>query len=402
MQNKADILGKWAVSPWNYSEDVLKEISLPSEPVFHDQTLRDGVQFSGIEFSDTEKVELAIKLGEIGNKRIEVGRISSDAKNLKVIERIATSGTGMETYGFVEMSIEDVKRAANCGLEGVVLCFPANDHAIVKKCGLTYSEVIKTAAGMLSTANDLGLKTVLFGTDASRATPAFYADLMQKILSQGNVDSLTFVDTIGGCSPIAIPCIMCFLKNMTQKPWEVHFHNDFGLATANTVLALAYGASVAHTTILGIGERAGNAAFQEVITILTAMFGTELGLKLDKLYDLCEFVSMATGFPVPKNSPIIGEKIFEIVNSNMLVFSTLPEELAVKYVFPFHWSVVGQQPASFALSSQCSLSELELVLKRGKITNVNEQLKRNVLNNIRNIAQIQKRSVCSEEILSML
>ena len=390
---------KWWVSHWNYCDDLLKELAFASPITIHDQTLRDGYQFSGIEFSADERVEIAARLGEIGVPRIEASRVSANRDDLDVIKRIVSLQTPAYVMGFVEMSAELVKYAADCGMSGVILCFPSNDHAIREKMGQTVESVIDVAVEMATTANALGLKTVLFPTDASRATPAVYKKMISDIAAASEFDSLTFVDTIGGCSPRSIPCIMKFLRTITDKPLEFHFHNDFGLATANAVAALTYGASAVHTTVLGIGERAGNASTEEVVMILRAMYSRDLGFKTALFYELSNYVSKAAGFPIAENKPIVGNKIFEVeCLENLASYIKVPENIAARYTFPYHWDVVGHPPMEPTLGAESTVEVLEHMFALLGIPVLGHQAMEHILEDMRQAAAREKRSFRKEDL----
>jgi isopropylmalate/homocitrate/citramalate synthase len=395
--------GKWFISPWNYDTTVRGNLSFQKEILLHDQTLRDGVQFSGIEFSDDEKVEIAARLDAIGVRRIEAGRISTDPAHLNVVKRICSARRNARIMGFVELSTDLIHRAADCGVDGVVLCFPSNEKVITEKMGSSVQEVARLAKQMVETANRLNLKTILFPTDAGRADPKHYASMIGEIMQSGRVDALTLVDTVGGCAPFAIPYIMAFLRTITDKPIEVHFHNDFGLAAANTLMALAHGASVAHTTILGVGERAGNAAFEEVALGLRILAGYDMGIALERLCDLSSYIAKAAALPITPNRPIVGAKIFEIeCLENLLGYYKVPEETAVKYTFPFKWDVVGHPPMDFAVGAETTPELFQIILNVLGKKEISDAGQKKLLAEIHRTAIAEKRSIPRTELLTLL
>lgn len=403
MSDQSIVDGKWSISHWNYHEALLKELAFDPDCIFYDQTLRDGLQFSGIEFSQDEKVEIVRRLGRIGIKRIEAGRVSTEQKDVDLVKRIVKLNCGARIFGFCEMSAELVKVAVDCGVEGVVLCFPTNNHGIVEKMGSSVEEVTKIAIEMARTANDLGMETVLFGTDAGRADPESYRQMIGRIAEQAHFDALTFVDTVGGCSPLAIPHIMKFLRTVTDKPLEAHFHNDFGLAVANSIAALACGVRAAHTTVLGMGERTGNAAMEQAAMVLLTMYDKDLGLDMAKLYELCHYVGNAASLPVSPNQPIVGSRIFEIeCRENLLGYFHPPPEVAAKYTFPYHWSLVGQNSVDVALGNETNPEALEIVLGLLDKADMAEAEKEKLLQSILTIAEKEKRSVPRKEIAEMI
>jgi isopropylmalate/homocitrate/citramalate synthase len=403
LQSNTENKEGWSVSHWNNCKELLEATEFAQKITIHDQTLRDGTQFSGIELSADDRVEIAARLAGIGVQRIEAGRVSDDPSNLDVIKRIVSLKTQAEIMGFVELSVDDVRRAADCGVDGVMVCFPSNEKAITEKMGIEVQAITDIAIEMVSVANSLGLKTIMFPTDASRATPDAYKKMITDIAREVNFDGLTFVDTIGSCSPRAIPFIFQFLRTFNDKPLEVHFHNDFGLATANTITALTYGASGAHTTVLGIGERAGNAAMEEVVMILLTMYGKNLGLKMERLYDLSMYVGKAAALQIAPNKPIVGNKIFEIeCYENLLGYFNVPEDVAVKYTFPFKWDIVGHPPMDVALGSESGIEALDIILHLSEKSSLSPEIKEKVLSTIKQKSLEEKRSFLKDEILSII
>jgi isopropylmalate/homocitrate/citramalate synthase len=268
--------------------------------------------------------------------------------------------------------------------------------------GSTVDEVLKLAIDMVKTAENLGLRIILFPTDASRAEADHYKKMISEVITAGKIESVTFVDTIGGCCTQAIPHIINFLKSFTSLPLEVHFHNDFGLATANTIAALTCGVSTAHTTVLGIGERSGNAAFEQVVMILKTMFDKDLSIKYEQISDLCRYVSKAANFPIPTNRPFVGEKIFEIeCLENLMGYLNSPQEIAIKYTFPYHWDVVGHRAADFSAGAETSEELFEIILKALNL-DISSERKQHILKTIQQRAISEKHSFVSNEIINLV
>lgn len=403
MSDSYEVKDKWSISHWNFCEALKSQLNFDSKIAIHDQTLRDGCQFSGVEFSPDERVEIAERLGQSGVHRIEASRISKNPKDIDVVKRIVSLKTPAKILGFCEMSTDLVKVAADCGVDGVMLCFPSNNHAIEEKMGSTVEAVTEIAIEMAQTANSLGLETILFLTDASRSTPAVYKKMVSDVAAAAKFDALTFVDTIGGCTPVAIPHIVEFLRTVTDKPLEFHFHNDFGLATANTIAALTCGASTAHTTVLGVGERSGNASMEEVVTILRTMYGKDIGIDLTKLYELSHYVSAAAALPIAPNKPLVGDKIFEIeCLENLESYIKVPEDIAIKYTFPYKWDLTGHPPATVAMGTESTMEILDYVLGLIGKSIPDAEAKKKALKTIQEKSLTEKRSFSVEEVSKII
>ena len=168
-------------------------------------------------------------------------------------------------------------------------------------------------------------------------------------------------------------------------------------------MALSHGASVAHTTVLGVGERAGNAAFEEVALGLRILAGCDMEIAFERLYDLSNYVAKAAALPISPNRPIVGGKIFEIeCLENLLGYYKVAEETAVKYTFPFKWDVVGHPPMDFAVGAETTLELLQCILKMLGRENVSESGQKTILAEIHRRAIAEKRSIPRTELLQLL
>jgi isopropylmalate/homocitrate/citramalate synthase len=204
------------------------------------------------------------------------------------------------------------KRAADCGVKGIVVEIPSSEHIIKYAYKWPLEKAIELSVEATQLAKELGLYTVFFPIEMSRAEMNWVLTLIERVATEGHMDALAIVDTIGGLAPSAIPNLIRKVKARINKPVEVHFHDDFGMGAANTVLALAAGADVAHTTIMGTGERAGNASYEEVVLTLLTMYGVDLGLNYSKIYELAKFVKDISGLHIKQNQGIYGENVFDI------------------------------------------------------------------------------------------
>jgi len=263
---KAD---KWFTSPWNFAEEVREGIKFPDRIKIHDVSLRDGEQQAGLVFNKDDKIRLAEKLAEAGVHRIEAGMPSVSDQDKEAIIEIKKRDLGdTEVFAFARCMKEDVKIAVECGVDGIVVEIPSSEHIIENAYRWPVEKAIELSIEATQFAKENGLYTVFFPIDASRAEIDWFLDLIERVATEGHMDALGVVDTFGGLAPHAIPYLVKKIKERIDKPLEAHFHDDFGLGAANTLMGLASGIEVAHTTITGIGERAGNAPYEDVVLSL--------------------------------------------------------------------------------------------------------------------------------------
>ncbi len=355
---------RWFVSPWNFHEEAVKEFSFPETIKIHDVSLRDGEQQAGVEFTRQEKVKLAMRLAEAGVHRIEAGLPAVSKDDEAAIREIVKLGSGAEIFAFSRCMVEDIKKAADCGVTGVVVEIPASEHIIEHAYKWPLERAIDLSIEATSYAKELGLYTVFFPIDASRAEMGWYLDLVEKVATEGHMDALALVDTFGVLSPHAVSYFVKKTKERLNKPLETHFHSDFGMGAANTIVALAAGAEVVHCTVTGIGERAGNASMEEVVLTLLTMYGIDVGIKTERFYSLSKLVREISGLQIPSNRPVVGDMLFSVESGIIANWVKNAGKEHILEVFPFHWELVGQAPVEVVLGKNSGLDSIRMWLDR--------------------------------------
>lgn len=273
---------------------------------FLDTTLRDGEQTPGVSLTPEQKLKIAEELCAIGVNVIEAGTAVASEGEREAIKLISSAGLSAEICTFSRAKIEDIDLAVACGVDSVHLVVPVSDLHITKKLGKTREEVYTMAMESIVYAKERGLIVELSGEDASRADQQYLARLFKDGVAHG-ADRLCFCDTVGLLTPERTAEVippLCF------APLSIHCHNDLGLALANTLAALRSGATCAHTTINGMGERAGNVPFEEVVMALEKLYGYDTGIDKSKIYALSTLVSQLTKIPLAANKPIVGGMAF--------------------------------------------------------------------------------------------
>lgn len=274
---------------------------------FLDTTLRDGEQTPGVSLNPEQKLEIAVKLADIGIDVIEAGSAAASEGERQAIRLISDAGLSCEICTYVRALAEDIDLAADYGADSVHLVVPVSDLHIGKKLRKTREQVAAMAFSAIGHAKDCGLIVELSGEDASRADQSFLCDLFTEGIARG-ADRLCFCDTVGLLTPEKAAELIPPLA--TIAPLSIHCHDDLGLGLANTLAALKAGASCAHTTINGLGERAGNTPFEEVVMSLEILYGYQTHIKKEQIYYLASLVSRLTGVPLPVNKAVVGEMAF--------------------------------------------------------------------------------------------
>ena len=235
---------------------------------FHDVTLRDGEQQTGVIFTKDDKIRIAEGLAEAGVHRIEAGMPVVSPSDAAAIKEIVKRNLGPKIFAFSRCMVDDVKRAVDCGVKGVVMEVPSSEHIIKYAYKWSMEKAIDLSIESTKYAHEQGLEVVFFPIDFSRAEMNWVLDLITRVANEGHMDALALVDTFGVLTPHAIQYFVRSVKARINKRLEAHFHMDFGMGVANTILALAEGVEVVHSTVLGLGERAGNVPMEDTAMAL--------------------------------------------------------------------------------------------------------------------------------------
>jgi isopropylmalate/homocitrate/citramalate synthase len=219
---------------------------------------------------------------------------------------------GPEIFCFSRCIVDDVKRAADCGVSGVVIEIPVSAHMVEQAYRWPLEKAIDLSIKATACAKEQGLYTVFFTIDGTRADMGFLLNLVDRVATEGHMDAFTLVDTFGVLSPQAASYFTRKVKERVSKPIEVHFHSDFGMGVANTIMAVLSGAEVIHSTVGGIGERCGNAPMEETAMALLTMYGIDVGINFSKINELSKLVMELSGLEVPPQRPFVGEKAYTV------------------------------------------------------------------------------------------
>ncbi len=206
--------------------------------------------------------------------------------------------------------IGDIDAVLKTGVAGVHLVIPSSDLHLEYKLKKTREEILQITADTTQYAKDHGLKVELSAEDATRSDLAFLTKMFKAGVAAG-ADRLCPCDTVGVLIPEKTSELFSELKkSFSDVPLSVHCHDDFGLAVANSIVALKSGADQAHVTMNGMGERAGNASLEELAVVLTTQYKVDLPIKTELLYETSLLVSRITAFPLQPNKAIVGENAF--------------------------------------------------------------------------------------------
>jgi isopropylmalate/homocitrate/citramalate synthase len=277
---------------------------------FYDTTLRDGEQTVGVVLSPQQKLEIALKLDELGVGRIEAGFPRVSPEDAEAILLMQKAGIKAELWGFSRAVKADVEELVRLSLHFSVIEAPTSDIKL-KAYGITREEVLRRVRDAVQAAREAEITVAFFAVDGTRTDLEFLKTVYLASLEAG-AKEVVVVDTIGACGPEAAEYLVRQVCEWVGKDVPVHFHghNDFGMATACAVAAVRGGATWIQGTINGMGERAGNADIGEVALALRCLYGVPVELKLEKVREVSEVVRRAGGYTLEAWKPLVGQNLF--------------------------------------------------------------------------------------------
>lgn len=294
-----------AVSPYN----AVAKASLPEKIVIYDSTLRDGEQMPGVHFTLEQKISIARKLDAVGVHQIEAGFPAVSEAEKDAVKKIASLGLGADVLCLSRALKQDIDAAIECDVDMVLLFIATSDLHLRYKLKMTREQVLDKAVQAVEYAHAHGLKASMSSEDSTRSDMSFMAEMLSKC-EQAGAARLGITDTLGCGGPEAIHYIISKMNEKSKLPLSAHLHNDFGLATINSISALGAGAEAIATTVGGIGERAGNVSLEQFVMALKHLYKRDVGIKTEGLTDLTRLVFESAKLPLPANQPWVGPNAF--------------------------------------------------------------------------------------------
>ena len=287
----------------------VKNIKNGKEVFIVDTTLRDGEQTAGVVFANDEKVAIASMLSELGVDQLEVGIPTMGGDEKEAIKKIVKSNLKSSIMAWNRAVIKDIEQSIDCGVDAVAISISVSDIHIQHKLKTSRDWVLENMVKSVEFAKKNGLYVSVNGEDASRADREFLVQFIEAA-KQAGADRFRYCDTVGIMEPFTIHDNIKYLHSKTNFDIEMHTHDDFGMATANAVAGIKAGASHVGVTVNGLGERAGNAALEEVLMALMFVYGYKGEISTTMFKEVSEYVSRASGRILPSWKAIVGSNMF--------------------------------------------------------------------------------------------
>jgi D-citramalate synthase len=241
---------------------------------------------------------------------MEAGFAAASEGEMQAIKLIASAGLKAEIYSMARGVTKDIDAVLKTGAAGVHLVIPSSDLHLQYKLKKSREDLLKIVTKTTQYAKDHGLIVEYSAEDATRSDLDFLTQTFKTAVDAG-ADRLCPCDTVGVLIPEKTRELYEEMKKRFKNvPLSVHCHDDFGLAVANSIIALKHGANQVHVTMNGLGERAGNASLEEIAVVLKSRYNVNLAIKTELLYETSLLVSRITDFPLQPNKAIVGENAF--------------------------------------------------------------------------------------------
>ncbi|NYT02767.1 MAG: 2-isopropylmalate synthase [Methanosarcinales archaeon] len=274
-----------------------------------DTTLRDGEQTPGVSLTLDEKIAIARQLDKLGINIIEAGFPVSSRGEFESVKSIANAGLGCKVCGLSRIITKDIDACLDAGVDIVHVFVSTSDIQIAHTIKKSKEEIIAAAVDSIQYVKDHGATCLFSAMDATRTNPEFLTKIFRAAEDAGS-DIINIPDTVGVMAPSAFYQLVKEVTDATNITVDVHCHNDFGLAVANTLAAVEAGAREVQVTINGLGERAGNANLAETVMSLHSIYGARTSIKTEYLVETAKLVERLTDVKIPITAPIVGDNAF--------------------------------------------------------------------------------------------
>jgi len=278
---------------------------------FADCTLRDGEQAPGVFFTLEEKLAIAGLLDAAGVDIIDAGMPSVSSEERETLAALVAQNYRATVAATVRALRSDIDLAVGCGVKEVFLFMPVSPQHLQHKFGIDLPRAQRRIEESVGYAVAKGLRVHFVAEDSVRAEPRPLAVVFDRVAKLGAVSAI-ICDTVGVMTPQAMDQHVRALRGAMKQPLTlgIHCHNDYGLATANTLAAVNAGCTLVTSTVTGLGERAGNAVFEEVVCALDDLYRAKLRIDKLLLTRLSDAVAQASGMFIVPTKPVVGYNVF--------------------------------------------------------------------------------------------
>lgn len=276
---------------------------------FLDTTLRDGEQTPGVSYTEEERFQIAKKLDELGADMIEIGFAASGQAQINAMKKINNYGLRAKTISLARPIESDIQKAKDAGVDGIIIVAGFSDIHLKYKFNKSCGEMIQQVLKSIDIAKEKGLYVQVSAEDGTRTDTERLHNIAERFFNAG-ADRVCISDTVGIATPELMREKIKAIKINENAAVSAHCHNDFGLATINSISAVLDGAESIAVTMNGLGERCGNASLEQCVMALTRLYDYDTNIKIDKIVETAQLIEKITRLPISPMSPVVGKNCF--------------------------------------------------------------------------------------------
>jgi len=392
---------KW-VSPMNF-DPAIRPATTSKRVYIHDVTLRDGEQTCGLNWTEDERIRIAVALSEIGVQRIEVGMPAVSEDISRAITRLVAMGLPAEIVPFARCVKQDIDAAVDSGAKSIVVEHAVNPYTCQYAYNVDTEALISRIVESVNYAKSQGLRTTFMGWDVTRATFEYVFKVYRRVVEECHPEAVVFTDSFGVASPLAIFHAIKTLKEMLPAVrLEFHVHNEFGMAMGSVIAAAYAGVDGIHSSINGLGERTGNVPTEEVVAALELLLNIDTGIDMKKIDSVTKLVEDISGIPIWTNKPVTGKKLFWVESGVVVDAKTKLENAGIRPAMsPYLPEVVGREGIKVVLGGSSGKASIKFYLDQ-KGLDYTEEDAAAILERVKAAGREKRRVLTDEEIDSII
>ena len=388
-----------SASPYNRVSEVTSKFRLSEQIILNDNSVREGEQASDVSLGVDGKLEVLRRLAEVGVRQAQCGYPGKSRSDREIVQRVRDEAIPIKLEGIASIMFDnwrhEIDSTIDSGVDILGIQYPISDIRLKYVQNVDRAECLRHCVEAVRYARGRAPIIKFSGTDGLRADLAFAKEVVGAAVEAG-ADRISLPDTSGAAMPAGARYFFSeIIGAFPTVPIQVHFHNDFGLALANTLATIEVGAQIVDVSINGLGERAGNASLDEVVAALNLFYGVDLGIRMPQLKALSEFFAELAGVPIYPYKPLVGDNAFahkldqhvKGILANPAVYETVPPEaVGNRRRIP-----VGKYTGKYAL--QYKLSEMGIAVGEADLERIKEEVE---------VAAIKKRAALTDRELAAI
>ncbi len=362
----------------------------------YDNTMREGEQTPGVVFSVEDKIRIAAQLVKTGIRHFEAGFAAVSSEEQGAIRAVVEKGFDANVFSLARLKEEDVAAALAAGVRHVVIFVPSSDAMIQARLSCSAQELESRIPHVVEWAKSRGL-FVRFSCEDGTRTPWERLLKFSTVAREAGADCIGLTDTAGVGVPEKVARLTSGLKEEVKLPVAVHFHNDLGLAVANSLAAAQAGAEEIQVTVNGLGDRVGNTAMDEFVLAMRVGYGVDMGVDLIEMARLSAMVSDISGLDIPFNKPILGRNVFRH-ESGIHVQALLRKDIRTYEAFPPEW--VGREH-EVAFGKHAGKSNVRFLCREAGVV-LDAEAETQIANRIKALSQERRQEISRAEVMQMI